>query len=130
MKKVLLMLIFAFLGTALAAAGKAPGIPCETTTYDATQRAVTITCPPSYAFAPLRVQLTLDGIDAQGWKNIDLAPSQPVEMISSRAGHVELRLPYQKGFHRWFAWRVFHRVVQIRLFPDYLTPARAKRPSK
>ena len=43
MKKALLMLIFAFLGTALAAAGKAPGIACETTTYDATQRAVTIT---------------------------------------------------------------------------------------
>ncbi len=97
------------------------GVKCEAESYSEKDESLVVVCPPPFAFSPIRVKMVIGPIDHFGWQGVDLKKPTPVQVMSANTPggrDVFVRLPIQKGSHRWLAWRKFRSITRLALYEE------------
>lgn len=92
-------------------------INCELLAYDPPSDTLTLRCPSTHVYAPLRVTLTLTGSPGEDRESVDAVGHPQVKFLAADAQY-QVRLPYAAADRRrlWLAWRHFTTLSRILLY--------------
>ena len=115
MKQPFSFVLLLILSATVAFARPKATIRCETDPKDAKVNVLMVTCPPLSVFSPIRVRLSLAGIDKHGWAGLDLSTARRVKLLV-KPQKILLFLPHRERDHQWKAWRQFKKIKQVTIF--------------